>query len=66
MVIGWNIEKKRKKIRKKSLLETLALTDVAIQFNVSDLTGMTGGRPEDIQPLIIGSLELKLLLIIKL
>ena len=27
MVIGWNIEKKRKKNRKKSLLETLALTD---------------------------------------
>ena len=27
MVIGWNIEKKRKKDRKKSLLEELALTD---------------------------------------
>ena len=27
MVIGWNIEKKRKKDRKKTLKEELALTD---------------------------------------
>ena len=29
MVIGWKIEKKRKKDRKKTLKEELALTDVA-------------------------------------
>jgi hypothetical protein len=28
MVIGWNTEKKRKKDRKKTLKEELALTDV--------------------------------------
>jgi len=28
MVIGWNIERKRKKDRKKTLKEELALTDV--------------------------------------
>ena len=31
MVIGWNIEKKRKKDRKKTLKEELALTDDAIE-----------------------------------
>jgi hypothetical protein len=30
MVIGWNIEKKRKKNRKKTLKEELALTDVEV------------------------------------
>ena len=35
MVIGWNIEKKRKKDRKKTLKEELALTDevVMLKFN---------------------------------
>ena len=35
MVIGWNIEKKRKKDRKKSLLEELALTDVHAPLNTT-------------------------------
>ena len=32
MVIGWNIEKKRKKDRKKTLKEELALTDEVINI----------------------------------
>ena len=35
MVIGWNIEKKRKKDRKKTLKEELALTDVGHQQEAS-------------------------------
>ena len=32
MVIGWNIEKKKKKDRKKTLKEELALTDAVHGF----------------------------------
>ena len=37
MVIGWNIEKKRKKDRKKTLKEELALTDDSEQYSRSGI-----------------------------